>query len=75
MKKIFFQLTLFSSEKNCIKRFFELFFNKKISFGKKTIICDLDHFLCVKDLLLMKDMKLKFVFMINYKLCINSNRT
>ncbi len=36
----------------CAKTFFELFFNKKILLEKKTIICDWDYFLCVKDLLL-----------------------
>ena len=38
--------------KKYVKTFFELFFNKNFLFVIKTIICDWDYFLCVKDLLL-----------------------
>ena len=54
MWKKHFLVYIFFFGKNCIicaKTFFELFFNKKILFGKKTIICDWDYFVCVKDLL------------------------
>ena len=56
MWKKHFLVYIFFFGKNCIicaKTFFELFFNKKFCLEKKTIICDWDHSLCVKDILLV----------------------
>ena len=53
-KNIFLVYIFFFGKKwiICAKTFFELFSIKKFYLEKKTIICDWDYFLCVKDLLL-----------------------